>query len=714
MSLLKRYWNKVSAIGLAHAATEEEIVHTKLCNQFTIILALTSVEYVFVFHFLGYPYQGNLVLLVIVAYLTPLLFNYWGYLSFARFMAVFTVSAAITVFTSFFGTGSSIPHLCYALMAAPLLFYNLKNKKWLFPTMIVGILPIFLSRWFFQKPTLDIAPDTVIVLSILLKLTTITTLIIIIFRFARLVNSEQTKQQNLYTALQNADRYKSEFFANISHELRTPMNAIIGFTEILLNRNIPAEEKEYLQIIKTSGENLLRIINDLLDISKMESGKMTFEESPISIRELFSSLQNMMLPRAKDKNLSLAFKYPANTPGVVLGDPIRLTQIIINLVANALKFTENGGITVSVKVLQEEIGQFLIEFTVEDTGVGIPEDKLKYIFERFRQADSTTTRQYGGTGLGLSIVKQLVELQGGIISVKSKISAGSSFTVILPFKKYTLEAMNHKQIHKTDIDYEMLKRLDILLVEDNPINIKFVQTLFSEYGISADVAEDGVQAIQKLQNDDYDLILMDIEMPNMNGYETAQMIRNELKLNVYIIAMTANAMAGEREKCIAYGMNAYIPKPVSIQLLFEKINAISIAKFGMPDKAPQIETPQNTAPKKLINLAFLFENMGNKKTEIIEIIDIFCEQLPEDMKELFAAIDRIDYENIRQYAHRMKSTLSLMGVETMLTLSKKIEAKSMEGSGIEEINDMYTSLHAYYEEVLKEAREEKNKIMLSS
>src|SRR6185312_2539299 len=185
-------------------------------------------------------------------------------------------------------------------------------------------------------------------------------------------------------------------------------------------------------------------------------------------------------------------------------------------------------------------------------------------------------------------------------------------------------------------------------------------------------------------------------------------------LNVYIIAMTANAMAGEREKCIAYGMNAYIPKPVSIQLLFEKINAISIAKFGMPDKAPQIETPQNTAPKKLINLAFLFENMGNKKTEIIEIIDIFCEQLPEDMKELFAAIDRIDYENIRQYAHRMKSTLSLMGVETMLTLSKKIEAKSMEGSGIEEINDMYTSFHAYYEEVLKEAREEKNKIMLSS
>ncbi|HPD65099.1 MAG TPA: response regulator [Bacteroidia bacterium] len=365
---------------------------------------------------------------------------------------------------------------------------------------------------------------------------------------------------------------RERFLANISHEIRTPMNGIIGLTNILLGMETNQEKIDYLKAIKSSGDNLLVIINDLLDLAKIQSGKIKFEEIDFDLYDQLSTTLKILRVKAEEKNISLNFDFDDNIAKSLKGDYYRLNQVIVNLIGNAIKFTEKGEVRLKVNLLHEESGKQYLQFDVSDSGIGIPENKIAYIFETFTQATTDTERKYGGTGLGLSICKQLVELQGGKIWVKSKVGVGSTFSFTLGFKVNTNAVKKEEETVIKSVKEEDWTNYHVLLVEDNKINQLLALKVLKNWGLNIDVAENGKIATEMVRKKSYDIILMDLQMPVMNGYEATKVIREEFNLKIPIIAMTASAMRDELESCIYQGMNDYITKPFQPNELYNLLD----------------------------------------------------------------------------------------------------------------------------------------------
>jgi CheY-like chemotaxis protein len=375
--------------------------------------------------------------------------------------------------------------------------------------------------------------------------------------------------------VEEALRIKDQFLANMSHEIRTPMNAVLGFTNLLLKSEMSPEQKQYINAIKVSGENLIIIINDILDFSKIESGKVVFEKTKFNLSQVISSLVELMLPKSTEKNIKLSSSIDTRISDYLVGDPTRLTQILINLVGNAIKFTAKGSVKITVNLVEEKQKSTILRFSVADTGIGIPQNQLSSIFESFTQATNDTTRKYGGTGLGLTITKQLIELQGGKIWVESEVDKGSVFLFQLEFEKSVSSDFktNGSSNNGTEIVHN-IEGLNILLVEDNSLNQILAKKVLTDWKWNVEVADNGLIAIDKVEKNNYDVILMDIQMPEMDGYAATRHIREKLpspKNNIPIIAMTAHAMTGEAEKCFNAGMNDYISKPFDQNKLYSKI-----------------------------------------------------------------------------------------------------------------------------------------------
>ncbi len=391
-----------------------------------------------------------------------------------------------------------------------------------------------------------------------------------------------TKQKRVELTLQEAKKEaeaatlaKSSFLANMSHEIRTPLNAMLGFGDLLSKTDLNNLQREYLDAIETSGKNLLSIINDILDFSKIEAGMFSIEKTPFSVQQALHSVNTMFFDRAQSKGLKLFKSVDPKMPTLVNGDPTRFTQIMINLIGNAIKFTNKGSVSVECQVEKLTATEVTVKISVADTGIGIASNKLDSIFNRFTQAEDNTTRNFGGTGLGLSIAKKLVELQGGELWVKSKPDEGSEFGFHLTYEISESKEYTHKEASPPDTSRsEKFKGKRVLIVEDNLLNLKLASTLLSAEGFEVDSAANGQLAIDKLKELAFDIVLMDIQMPVMDGYEATQELRKSLNLQVPVIAMTANALAGERERCINSGMNEYITKPFKTQELFELIGRL--------------------------------------------------------------------------------------------------------------------------------------------
>lgn len=382
----------------------------------------------------------------------------------------------------------------------------------------------------------------------------------------------QRAQRSLIKAKEEAEKAnmaKAEFLSTMSHEIRTPLNAVIGMSYILQEENPRPDQEENIGILKFSAENLLSLVNDVLDYSKIEAGKVVFEEAEFHLDELLNSLEQAHRLKAEEKGVELILHRSELVPATLIGDATRVTQILNNLLSNALKFTEKGKVELNINLMDRQGSDARVIFNIQDTGIGIPKDRQDEVFKSFTQADSATTRKYGGTGLGLAITKQLTDLMGGSISLQSTVGKGSTFRVELPFGVGRVK-MDYKP-KETNVPQPLLGRR-ILLAEDNPVNVVIAEKILTKWGAQLTFAKDGEEAIEKWREDQPELILMDLRMPKMTGIEATRVIRSEEEHKTPIIALTASAMLDEQNEIFQVGMDEYVSKPFNPAELLSKIS----------------------------------------------------------------------------------------------------------------------------------------------
>ena len=504
---------------------------------------------------------------------------------------------------------------------------------------------------------------------------------------------------------EEANISKSRFLANTSHEIRTPLNAIYGFSKLLDETKKSNEQEKYISGIKTSSHNLLNVINDVLDFSKIESGETKLDYTACHLPEMVNQLYQTFEFRAEEKGIQLSFNIDSDIHPYIFTDIAKLNQILLNLLSNAIKFTHKGWVKFECILENSTNDKETVRFIVSDTGIGIDKKSLADIFENFKQEDDSTTRKYGGTGLGLAISKQLVELMDSEIHVESTKGIGSRFFFNLEFKKAKQEDIKQKSTHVI-VDEELLKGKRILLVEDNEFNQIIAISMLEKWQIDIDTAENGKIAIEKLKHQNFDLILMDKQMPIMDGIQASKIIRQEMKLNVPIIALTANVLKGVITACKEAGMNDYISKPFEPELLFHKmVTILNLNGYRNSELTENHLKSEIQIPDKVLDLSKLEKMMNNEDEMVKRMLIKFNDLTPSYLDDLDKAFNTQNWEELSKIAHKIKPSINLVGIESLTTDFQNLEAFALDEKDLKSIPEIIGRINNYMPQMFQEIEE---------
>lgn len=493
------------------------------------------------------------------------------------------------------------------------------------------------------------------------------------------ITDHKVEQHELMNAKKEAEKSASSkelFLANMSHEIRTPMNAIMSMANELSKTVLTPEQKYCLQTIRSASKSLLVIIDDILDLSKIDAGQLNLEYIGFSLQDLLHEVMKFVMHKGEKKGLAMISKeVDRSIAGILIGDPYRINQVILNLLSNAVKFTEKGSVSLEARLLSDEGSYQEIEVIVSDTGIGMDPAFVEHLFDNFTQEFESVSRKYGGTGLGMSISKKLIGQMGGRFNVESEKGIGSTISFILKLEK-GLESDIRNEV-PISINEDLLVNRKVLIVDDNEMNRLVAATILLNYGAQVMAAESGESAIEMIQEGNFDVILMDIQMPVLNGYETTGRLRN-LGYAGPIIALTASAVSGEREKCLSAGMDDYITKPI------KEDTFILLIDQWIKDRPYSVEQPIIDQP--LYSLEGLLEISKGRQDFVTKMMELFCKQMPIATSDLAEALARKDFDNLSQIAHKLKSTIDNLGIITIQRTIRDIETLSHSDTPLDELS----------------------------